>query len=105
MVQAMYLGKPVIATGYSGNLDFMNSGNSLLVDYEMIELHEDAGAYERGSHWAAPNVEQAAGFMRYAYEHQEEGRALGRRAAADVRQTLDPARTAAEIQQRVRELE
>ncbi len=104
MVQAMYLGKPVIATGYSGNLDFMNSGNSLLVDYEMTELHEDAGAYERGSHWAAPKVEQAAGFMRYVFEHQEEGRALGRRAAADIRRTLDPARTAAEIQQRVREL-
>ena len=104
MVQAMYLGKPVIATGYSGNLDFMNSGNSLLVDYEMTELHEDAGAYERGSHWAAPKVEQAAGFMRYVFEHQDEGRALGRRAAADIRRTLDPARTAAEIQQRVREL-
>ena len=34
MAEAMYLGKPVIATGYSGNLDFMTAENSYLVDYE-----------------------------------------------------------------------
>jgi glycosyltransferase involved in cell wall biosynthesis len=34
MAEAMLMGKPVIATGYSGNLDLMNRDNSLLVDYE-----------------------------------------------------------------------
>ena len=35
MAEAMYVGKPVIATGYSGNLDFMTAENGLLVDYEL----------------------------------------------------------------------
>jgi len=104
MVQAMYFGKPVIATGYSGNLDFMNAENSLLVRYEMTELEVDAGAYEKGSHWADPDLEQAATLMRRVYEHPEEGRAIGARAAAAIRQTLDPKRTAQEILHRVQEL-
>ena len=36
MAEAMAIGKPVIATGYSGNVDFMNSGNSHLIEYAMI---------------------------------------------------------------------
>ncbi len=101
----MYLGKPVIATNYSGNLEFMNSGNSLLVDYTMTELNEDSGPYERGTRWAEPNVEHAANLMRWLYEHPAKAKALGARAAADIRRTLDPNTTAAEISQRVRELE
>jgi glycosyltransferase involved in cell wall biosynthesis len=104
MAHAMYLAKPVIATNYSGNLDFMNRENSLLVDYTMAELEEDAGAYERGSRWADANVEQAATFMRWVYENREKAAALGSRAAKDVRQTLDPNRTAAEISARIQEL-
>jgi glycosyltransferase involved in cell wall biosynthesis len=105
MAHAMYLGKPVIATNYSGNLEFMNSDNSLLVDYAMTELNEDSGPYERGTRWAEPKVEHAANLMRWVYEHRVEGEALGARAAADIRRTLDPNTTAAEISQRVRELE
>jgi glycosyltransferase involved in cell wall biosynthesis len=104
MAQAMYLGKPVIATGYSGNLDFMNSENSLLVKHTMTELDVDVGAYERGSHWAEPDLEQAATYMRWLYETQEAGRALGARAAASIRQTLNPHLTTNEILGRVREL-
>ncbi len=104
MAQAMYLGKPVIATNYSGNLDFMNSGNSLLVDFTMTELTEDSGPYERGTRWAEPSVEHAAKFMRWIYEHRTEAAALGVKAAADIRNTLDPKTAAAQINERVRSL-
>lgn len=104
MAQAMYLGKPVIATNYSGNLDFMNSDNSLLVDYTMTELSEDSGPYERGTHWAEPKVAHAANLMRWVYEHRAEGAALGARAAASLRETLDPNATAREILSRLAEL-
>jgi glycosyltransferase involved in cell wall biosynthesis len=104
MAQAMYLGKPVIGTGYSGNLEFMNSENSLLVNYTMTELQEDSGPYERGTHWADPDVEHAATLMRFLFENREKGEAIGLRAAAAVRATLDPARTSAEIARRVQEL-
>ena len=105
MAQAMYLGKPVIGTNYSGNLEFMNSGNSLLVDHEMTVLNEDSGPYERGTRWAEPNIEHAANLMRWVYEHRAESTALGAQAAADVRQTLDPRKTVAQIIERVRKLD
>ena len=38
MAEAMLLGKPVIATRYSGNLDFMDDANSLLVDYQLVPV-------------------------------------------------------------------
>jgi glycosyltransferase involved in cell wall biosynthesis len=105
MAQAMYLGKPVIGTNYSGNLEFMNSGNSLLVDHEMTVLNEDSGPYELGTCWAEPNIEHAANLMRWVYEHRAESITLGARAAADVRQTLDPQKTVAQIIERVRTLD
>ena len=70
----------------------------------MTELEEDSGAYERGSHWAEPDVAQAATLMRHVFEHREEGSALGLRGAAKVRAALDPNRTVREIRQRVDEL-
>ena len=101
MAQAMYLGKPVVATGYSGNLEFMNSENSLLVNYQMTELEMDSGPYERGTRWAAPDVEQAASFMRWVYEHRDESKTIGARGAASIRSTLDPQVTTREILERV----
>ena len=44
----MYFGKPVIATGYSGNLDFMDDENSYLVDYELVPIGEGAAPYPAG---------------------------------------------------------
>ncbi|MGI8436224.1 MAG: glycosyltransferase family 4 protein [Chthoniobacterales bacterium] len=104
MAQAMYLGKPVIATNYSGNLEFMNAENSLLVDYTMTELEEDSGPYERGTHWAAPDVAHAASYMRWVFENGDVSRALGLRAAKSIRQSLDPNATAQQIRQRVEQL-
>jgi hypothetical protein len=43
--------------------------------------------------------------MRWVYEHRAEGEALGARAALEIRRTLDPKITAAEITQRVRDLD
>lgn len=36
--EAMACGKPVIATAYSGNMDFMDEGNSLPVPYTMVPV-------------------------------------------------------------------
>ena len=36
LADAMSIGVPVVATGYSGNLDFMTEDNSLLVDYTLV---------------------------------------------------------------------
>ncbi|HEV2694120.1 MAG TPA: glycosyltransferase [Verrucomicrobiae bacterium] len=104
MVQAMSLGKPVIGTGYSGNMDYMNSGNSLLVKYRLVHIADASGPYEQGNVWAEADVDDAAEKMRWAYEHRAEAEQMGRRAAVEIRATLDPKKTRDEIKERVREI-
>lgn len=73
MAEAMVLGTPVVATKYSGNLDFMNESNSYLVDYTLIPVAQ--GAYPLAtdeSRWADPSVEHAALQLRNLYSNVEE---------------------------------
>jgi len=112
MAQAMYLGKPVVATGYSGNMDFMNVNNSLLLKYRLVELERNYSAFESGEHpvylkgnvWAEPDVEHAAELMRWVYENREEAKKIGQRASADVRDCLNPETASAEIKSRLEQI-
>ncbi len=87
MAEAMYLGKPVIATGYSGNLDFMTDENSLLVDYRLVPIGPGAPPYPADGEWAQPDVEHASALMRLVFEDRDAAAALGARAAEDIRRT------------------
>lgn len=62
--ESMYYGKPVIATGWSGNMDFMNSSNSCLVNYKMIRV-EDYYCVDKDTQdtWADPDVDDASKYM------------------------------------------
>jgi glycosyltransferase involved in cell wall biosynthesis len=88
LAEAMLMAKPVIATGYSGNLDFMNRNNSLLVDYELVEIKEDRPIYTRGNFWAEPSIKQAAAYMRDVYEHRDEACARALRGQAETQSLL-----------------
>jgi glycosyltransferase involved in cell wall biosynthesis len=88
MAQAMCLGKPVIATGYSGNMDFMNHNNSYLVRYRLLELEQDYGPYEKGNVWADPDLEHAAEQMRLVFDDRTGAQAVGRRAEADIKKQM-----------------
>lgn len=87
MAEAMWLGKPVIATGYSGNLDFMTSSNSLLVDYRLAPIGAGADPYPPDGEWADPDVEHAAGLMRQVFDDREGAGELGATAAREIRRT------------------
>lgn len=82
--EMMYLGKPVIATGWSGNMEFMTPENSFPVAYELKPLARPLGAYAAGLDWAEPDVEHAAACLRRVVEDQALARDIGRRA----RQTM-----------------
>lgn len=88
LAEAMLMGKPVIATNYSGNLAFMHPGNSLLVDYTLAEIADDNPIYKGGNHWANPSVEHAAALMRQCYEQPEEAWALGVIGQAEAKEKL-----------------
>lgn len=85
MAEAMYFGKPVIATGYSGNLDFMAEDNSYLVDYDLARIGDGAGPYPPSANWAEPRVEHAVELMRAVFENQDEAAQRGARAAEAIR--------------------
>lgn len=101
MAETMLMGKPVIATGYSGNLDFMNEGNSYLVRYERRASDVDHPPYPKGSVWADPDLDHAAELMRYVVEHREEAAAKGARAKADVERDLSPGAYAERLRSRL----
>jgi len=63
MLEAMAHGVPVIATGWSGNCEFMNPANSILVPHQLIAVQDPAAIYS-GSTWADPDLEAAAQELR-----------------------------------------
>jgi glycosyltransferase involved in cell wall biosynthesis len=79
MSSAMAAGTPCIATGWSGNLEFMHETNSYLVPYELVEIGPGADPYAADGVWAEPDVEAAAAAMRRMFDHPEAATELGRR--------------------------
>lgn len=104
MAEAMALGKPVIATGYSGNLDFMTHANSLLVDHRIVAIEDDHGPYPKGYTWAEPSIEHAATLMRWVFDHPNEAKELGHRAQEDVAKVLSVESAGKRMVARLREL-
>ncbi|MDD2704750.1 MAG: glycosyltransferase family 1 protein, partial [Acidocella sp.] len=63
---AMLLGRPVVATGWSGNLEFMAPEVSGLVSYRLIPATDPRGTYDMPkASWADPDVEDAAAQLRH----------------------------------------
>jgi glycosyltransferase involved in cell wall biosynthesis len=104
MAEAMAIGKPVIGTGYSGNVDFMNNENSYLVDYTIGRVGPDCEIYPPEGEWADPSIEHAAELMRRVSSEPGEAAAKGQRAAADVARLLSAAVTGQRMRDRLEHL-
>jgi glycosyltransferase involved in cell wall biosynthesis len=64
IAEAMAYGLPVLATGWSGNVDFTHAGNAALVPYDLVRSEVAHGPYAAGTLWAEPRLEEAARLMR-----------------------------------------
>lgn len=84
MAEAMSLAKPVIATAYSGNMDFMNPENAFCVDYALTAVREGEYPEWEGQSWADPDVDQAAQHMASLVDDPALGRSMGRAARRDA---------------------
>ena len=104
MAEAMAIGKPVIGTGYSGNVDFMNGENSYLVDFTIGRVGPDCEIYPPEGEWADPVVEHAAELMRRVYGDPKAAARRGARAAEDIARELSPEATGAAMRRRLQEL-
>ena len=88
IAEALSLNRPVIATDYSGSTDLIHAGTGLPVGFELVTLERAVGPYEAGSHWAEPDLEEAARHMRWVYENREEAKLLGLRGGQRTRREL-----------------
>jgi glycosyltransferase involved in cell wall biosynthesis len=104
LAEAMALGKPVVATAYSGNMDFMTPTNSFPVGYELATLPCDVGPYPAGSRWAEPDVEHAARLIRSVLNDPAHTCEVGRRAAADIAAMLSAEAISRRILERLERL-
>lgn len=95
MMEAMALGTPVIATGWSGNMDFMSAENSMLVGYDLVPVvvgplnPYSAASIGEQAQWAEPRVGEAAERMREIRETPGMHGQLAQRAQADTLARLE----------------
>jgi glycosyltransferase involved in cell wall biosynthesis len=102
MAEAMAAGTPVIASAYSGSLDFMDERSALLVGGREIEIGPGQ-YYPANGHWFDPDLDQAAGLMRLVHDDadlREQLSSAGRRAIA----RFSAGRTGERIRQRLQEV-
>ena len=105
IAEAMALGKPVVVTGWSGNMDFTNEKNACCVPYELREIGALAKPpYDAWQRWAEPEIDTAADYMRTLCADAALGRRLGEAAAETMRRDYSPARCGESIDTRLREL-
>jgi len=104
IAEAMSLGKPAIATGYSGNTDFMNEKNSFLVPYTLARIGTDCDPYPSDATWADPDLQTASELMQFVVEHPEEASRRGVQARKDVLNLFSPNKTGERMMARFQEL-
>jgi glycosyltransferase involved in cell wall biosynthesis len=104
MAEAMLLGKPTVATAYSGNLDFMTAENSFLVNYERVALEKDYPPYPKGAVWAQPAEEHAAVLMRRVFADRAEAAVVAARGRETVARVLSHEAAARRMTTRLAEI-
>jgi glycosyltransferase involved in cell wall biosynthesis len=86
--EAMYLGKPVIATAYSGNMDFMNKLNAFNVRYRLVKVEEGEYPFYQKQRWADPDLNEAVSFMLKLIDYPEIGYKIGKKAYSHIRKNF-----------------
>jgi glycosyltransferase involved in cell wall biosynthesis len=89
LMEFMALGKPVVATAWSGNMTFMNHMNSCLVGYDLIPVDGGIDAYRKTflnstAVWAEPRIDEAAEWLKRLAGDSTLRAEIGRRAASDI---------------------
>ena len=112
MAEAMRLGKPVIATAYSANVDFCTAANSLQVGFDLVPIDDDdhkyhpamTGLYRAGQYWADPDLDQAARWMRHLHDRPQQRARLGDAARRTMVEDFSRASAGARIKARLTEI-
>ena len=101
MAEAMALGRVAVATGYSGNLDFMAPDISRRVDYQLIPVRPGTYPQGDGQVWADASPTHACDLLEALMDDPAGTRALGRRARANIRENFSLAATGGRYRARI----
>lgn len=100
--EAMALGCPVVATGYSGNLDFMDATSAILVPYREVPVDDPQGIYTyKGETWADPDLDAAAEGLKRLRADETLRRKLSEAGRRSVAERLSPQRWFESLPERV----
>jgi glycosyltransferase involved in cell wall biosynthesis len=80
IAEAMALGKPVVATGYSGPLDFLDETTGYPVRWTPAVLDRARGPYPAGTRWAEPDEAHAVETLRGVVEDRSDSARRGQAA-------------------------
>lgn len=105
MAEAMLLGKPVIATNFSSNTDFMNINNSFPVCYTLTPTPDDIHVYEAGQLWAEPDIDHAAEMMQLVVSKPELAQDRARLGQKTIQENYSPQVIGHMIKQRLAQIE
>jgi len=86
--EAAALGKPVIITNYGGQLDYLSSELTYLVDCHLVPVQDRRGqdSYTPDQQWAEPSIAHASQLMRSVFEAPDKAHAKAEILAQEIHQ-------------------
>jgi glycosyltransferase involved in cell wall biosynthesis len=97
LAAAMAVGRPVIATAYSGNLAFMGADSAFLVPHDLVPVGDGHAPYPPEARWAQPDLDAAARQMRLVFEQPDLARHVAEQGRRSVLASHSPARAGAAV--------
>ena len=85
--EGLWAGRAVVATGWSGVLDFLDADCAELVEYDLVPVSDPTAIYAGGL-WAEPSVEDAAARLRLLIDDPDRRQALSHSARVKAEATL-----------------
>ena len=90
LAEGMALGKCVVATGWSGNLQFMNEHNSVLLPFKRVPVEDSFGVYDQveNAHWADVDEPAAVAALQALEQAPKKRDEIGATARRDILNAL-----------------
>ena len=106
LAEAMAMGKSVLSTNWSGNVDFMDATNSYPINFDIVPLENDAGSYKKGNFWAEVDLEHAVSQMKKVLENEFSGNeVIKQNAKRQIIETHSIKRVSSMIENRIKIIE
>jgi len=91
LFEAAGRGTPVVATGYSGPLEYLSADFAELVPYQLVPVRQPYLYYHPTMRWAEPDVRAASERLRWVYLNRDAAKARATDAARCIQARYAPA--------------